>query len=118
MFVLQMWSYVAVFTYHHELIVSLNGLKVKKLEGEISWSRHQDRHIEHLLNQYSPAPRACSLIAGKDATLVGARVARAQIYAGLGIRIDGSLDRFVKRSLPVHIWHQLTSPDHVGSVIP
>ena len=41
-----------------------------------------------LLNQYSPVPRARSWIAGKDATRrkrpVGARVARAQIYAGLG----------------------------------
>ena len=39
----------------------------------------------NLLNQYSPVPRARSSIVGKDATRpVGARVARAQIYAGLG----------------------------------
>ena len=38
-----------------------------------------------LLSQYSPVPRARGLIAGKDATRpVGARVAREQIYAGLG----------------------------------
>ena len=40
-----------------------------------------------LLNQYSPVPRARSSTAGKDATRpVGARVARAHIYAGLGRR--------------------------------
>ena len=42
-----------------------------------------------LLNQYSPVSRARSSTAGKDATRqrvrpVGARVARAQVYAGLG----------------------------------
>ena len=40
-----------------------------------------------MLNQYSPVPRARSSTAGKDATRqrpVGTRVARAQIYAGLG----------------------------------
>ena len=38
-----------------------------------------------LLNQYSPVPRARSSTAGKDATCpVGARAARAQIYASLG----------------------------------
>ena len=40
-----------------------------------------------LLNQYSPVSRECSSIAGKDASSpvsLGVRVARAQIYAGVG----------------------------------
>ena len=68
-----------------ELLEELVRHRRTKLGLVLVQSRANAATVFNLLNQYSPVPRARSLIAGKDATRpVGARVARAQIYAGLG----------------------------------